>query len=170
MTHAFWFVVTDMVRAMTCLGMLLVLVPGVTSWYIFDQVGCHVYETTGNCGYCNGGCWPYYKIAPAACGTCMACEVCKNGHRIDEICRCTDECPLGKYGANCYRNCPYRCRSCDRTTGECLLWCSSLCLDGACHPPTGYCLLNMTTLLAAGCGYNNSSRCEENSRATEIVG
>ena len=169
MIHAFWFVVTDMVRVWSWLGMLLVLIPGVTSWYFFNHVGCHVYSSTGMCGYCGGGCWPYFNLT-LPCGGCMACEECEHGHRMDELCRCTHECPLGKYGANCDVDCPYRCRSCDRTTGECLLWCSSLCLDGACHLSTGYCQLNMTTLLAHGCGYNNSSRCEEYSRANYLVG
>ena len=157
-----------MKRIISGFGTFLVLVFPVTGWYFFDRVGCHVYESTGMCGWCSGGCWPYWEMT-GACGTCEHCQVCKNGHQMDELCRCNDECPLGKYGANCDKNCAYRCRACNRTTGACLLWCIDLCLDGACHLSTGYCRFNMTKLLAAGCGAYNHSHCEEYSRHS-IVG
>ena len=142
----------------------------VAGWYLFDHIGCHVYETTGMCGWCNGGCWPYFKIEPGTCGQCTPCEGCKSGHKLDELCRCTDECPLGLYGTNCDMYCPYRCRSYDRTTGKCLLWCSDLCLDGVCELHTGCCRLNMTKLLEGGCGaYNRSGdHCEGHSRHCNI--
>ena len=152
-----------MKHVMSCLGIVLGLVSGVTAWYLFDKIGCHVYGTIGMGGNCDGGCWPYFKITFPG-GWCKECEKCKNGHQMDELCRCTDECPPGKYGANCDLHCPYRCRSCNRTTGACSLWCSPLCLDGACHLYTGYCRLNKTTLLAGGCGAYNRSHCEEYSR------
>ena len=79
--------------------------------------------------------------------------------------------PLGTNGVNCDMYCPYRCRSCDRTTGKCLLWCSDLCLDGVCELRTGCCRLNMTKLLEGGCGaYNRSGdHCEDHSRYCNIV-
>ena len=40
---------------------LLMLASRGSGYYFFDIVGCHVYESTGMCGWCDGGCWPYWS-------------------------------------------------------------------------------------------------------------
>ncbi|KAH3827776.1 keratin-associated protein 5-5-like [Dreissena polymorpha] len=111
----------------------------------FDVAGCHVYRSTGMCGSCVGGCWPYWSNENNTCGFCRRCQPCPGGRLMDELCRCTEECPLGKFGDDCIQSCPYKCRACDRHTGTCLLWCSELCIDG-CQLSTGFCRYNTSKL------------------------
>ncbi|KAH3827769.1 hypothetical protein DPMN_129711 [Dreissena polymorpha] len=116
---------------------------GVHAYFDLDFRGCHVYESTGMSGWCPGGCWPFYSNEHEPAGHCEPCPPCQDGRKMDELCRCTYECPVGKFGIDCTRDCPYRCRACDRQNGACTLWCSHLCLD-TCQLSTGICHYNFT--------------------------